>query len=184
MGRPKKFSRDEVLEKAIPVFWKHGFADTSLQDLERATQVNKSGLYAEFASKEELFLASLRYYLDNRGGKKVLSTEPLGWHNIENFLKLGQVRMWGQKGCFAICSMREFAVLPSEALKIVKENRATIKRLLIKNIQAESTTLDATEIAQIVATFFSGFCLEQNIEPSPDASTRKINDLMRMIRSL
>ena len=30
MGRPKNFSREEVLEKAMPVFWKHGFADTSL----------------------------------------------------------------------------------------------------------------------------------------------------------
>ena len=24
MGRPKNFSREEVLEKAMPVFWKHG----------------------------------------------------------------------------------------------------------------------------------------------------------------
>jgi AcrR family transcriptional regulator len=51
MGRPKNFSREGVLEKALPVFWKHGFADTSLQDLEKATGVNKSGLYVEFADK-------------------------------------------------------------------------------------------------------------------------------------
>jgi hypothetical protein len=31
-GRPKNFSREEVLEKAMPDFWKHGFADTSLQE--------------------------------------------------------------------------------------------------------------------------------------------------------
>ena len=51
MGRLKTFSREEVLEKAMPVFWKQGFADTSLQDLERATGVNKSGLYTEFRDK-------------------------------------------------------------------------------------------------------------------------------------
>src|SRR5580658_1287599 len=66
MGRPKNFSRDEVLEKAMPVFWKHGFADTSLQDLERATGVNKSGLYAEFRDKEDLFVECLRHYLRAR----------------------------------------------------------------------------------------------------------------------
>ena len=55
MGRPKNFSREEVLQKAIPLFWRRGFADTSLQDLEKATGVNKSGLYSEFASKEEIF---------------------------------------------------------------------------------------------------------------------------------
>jgi len=37
MGRPKNFSREGVLEKALPVFWKHGFANTSLQELEKAT---------------------------------------------------------------------------------------------------------------------------------------------------
>jgi AcrR family transcriptional regulator len=64
MARPKNFSREGVLEKALPVFWKHGFADASLQELEKATGVNKSGLYSEFSGKEELFLESLRFYLD------------------------------------------------------------------------------------------------------------------------
>jgi hypothetical protein len=57
----------EVLEKAMPVSWKHGFADTSLQELERATVVNKSGLYTEFRDKEDLFVACLRHYLESRG---------------------------------------------------------------------------------------------------------------------
>ena len=55
MGRPKGFSREEVLEKAMPIFWAHGFADTTLRDLEQATGVNKSGLYMEFCDKEDLF---------------------------------------------------------------------------------------------------------------------------------
>ncbi len=51
--------------------------------------MNKSGLYTEFAGKEDLFLASLRHYLDHRVIKQILSAEPLGWNNIEKFLKLG-----------------------------------------------------------------------------------------------
>src|ERR1700743_1918063 len=78
MGRPKNFSREEVLEKALPVFWKHGFADTSVQELEQATGVNKSGLYTEFAGKEDLFLASLRYYVDTGPRRKMLAVAPLG----------------------------------------------------------------------------------------------------------
>jgi AcrR family transcriptional regulator len=54
-GRQKNFSREEVLEKAMPVLWTNGFSDTSLQDLERATGVNKSGLYTEFRDNEDLF---------------------------------------------------------------------------------------------------------------------------------
>src|SRR6267143_6577748 len=32
MGRTKNFSPEGVLEKALPVFWKYGFADTSLRE--------------------------------------------------------------------------------------------------------------------------------------------------------
>src|SRR5882757_1890914 len=86
MGRPRKFSREGVLQKALPVFWKYGFAHTTLADLEAATGVNKSGLYSEFESKEELILACLRYYLETRTAGALLSAEPLGWDNIEKFL--------------------------------------------------------------------------------------------------
>src|SRR5882762_2842443 len=102
MGRPKNFSRQGVLEKALPVFWKHGFANASLQELEKATGVNKSGLYAEFADKGDLFLESLRFYLDRLQQRGLLTVEPLGWDNIEQFLKVGPRSTEGQKGCFAI----------------------------------------------------------------------------------
>src|SRR5580704_11532423 len=98
MGRPKKFKRDEVLVKAMPLFWERGFADTGLHDLEKATGVNKSGLYSEFKDKEDLFLASLRYYLESRNGKALLSAEPLGWGNVEKLLKIALVCSGGQKG--------------------------------------------------------------------------------------
>ena len=96
MSRPKNFSREGVLEKALPVFWKHGFADASLQELEKATGVNKSGLYAEFSGKEELFLESLRFYLDRMSPRDLLMAQPLGWGNIEQFLKLGPRTTEGQ----------------------------------------------------------------------------------------
>jgi len=55
--------------------------------LEVATGVNKSGLYSEFEDKEDLFVQSIRYYLENLEKKGLLTAEPLGWDNIERFLK-------------------------------------------------------------------------------------------------
>ena len=81
MGRIKQFSRVEVLEKAIPLFWEKGFSETTVQDLEAVTGVNKSGLYSEFQNKEDLFMASLKHYLQTRGGADILSVQPLGWTN-------------------------------------------------------------------------------------------------------
>ena len=100
MGRPKKFNRQGVLEKALPVFWRRGFAEASLHELEVVTGVNKSGLYSEFKDKEDLFTQSLRYYLESLEKKGLLTTEPLGWNNIERFLKMGPCSHGGTKRMF------------------------------------------------------------------------------------
>jgi AcrR family transcriptional regulator len=146
--------------------------------------VNKSGLYSEFKSKEDLFLASLRYYMEHMGAKAILSVEPLGWKNIEQLANVMLECPGGRKGCFGINSMRETAILPAEAHKILSDAKARLKGLLETNIRAEKTTLDAEVIAGIVATFFSGLCVEQNLKTERTASVEKIKNFMTMLRSL
>lgn len=182
MGRPKEFTREEVLKKAIPVFWEHGYADTGVHELEKATGVNKSGLYSEFKSKEDLFLCSLQYYLESGSGSEILSTEPLGWDNVDHLLRCSVLCPDGQKGCFAISSMREFAILPHKAHEIVAKNRAEMRQLLINNIQAEKPQTDPGVLADLISTFFSGLCVEQNLEGKRTATEQRIGALMKVLR--
>jgi len=182
MGRPKNFSREDVLRKAIPLFWERGFADTSVQDLEKATGVNKSGLYSEFASKEEIFLESLKYYLSQRDGS-ILKQEPLGWENIKNFLAQS-CPAGSTGGCLAIYSMRELSIVPSEAHNILSSSLAALKQLIAKNVAATSAKADADLVADIVLTFFTGLCLEQNLGRRKAASTRKIDHFIEILRQL
>jgi TetR/AcrR family transcriptional regulator, copper-responsive repressor len=184
MGRHKGFSREEVLERAMPVFWKHGFADTSLQELERATGVNKSGLYAEFRDKEDLFVACLRHYLETQGKRGLLTKEPLGWKNVEAFLKNGPLNNGEQQGCFSVNSMRELPILPAEAYGVVTKNRALLQRLLAMNIEAEKPKMDPSAIAEVVLSFFSGLCIERNLKSGKASSTRKIENFMTALRRL
>jgi AcrR family transcriptional regulator len=184
MGRPKKFNREGVLEKALPVFWRRGFADASLHELEQATGVNKSGLYAEFEDKEDLFVQSLRYYLEGLEKKGLLTVEPLGWKNIERFLKVGPCSMEGQKGCFAVSSMREFAILPPEAVGIITRSRSKLKQLIARNIQVERPKMNADSLAELVLTFFTGLSMEHNLSSSRSSVVRKIDELMKIVRAL
>jgi TetR/AcrR family transcriptional regulator, copper-responsive repressor len=184
MGRPKNFRREEVLKKAMPVFWKQGFSDTSLQDLERATGVNKSGLYTEFRDKEDLFVACLRHYLESQERRGLLTKEPLGWKNVETFLKNGPLNKGDEQGCFSVNSMREFAILPDEAYGMVTENRALLLRLLALNIEAERPEMPPSAIAEMVLSFFSGLCIERNLKAGKASSTRKIENFMTALRSL
>jgi len=184
MGRPKNFSREGVLEKALPVFWKHGFADTRLQDLEKATDVNKSGLYAEFAGKGDLYLESLRHYLRKRQKEELLTANPLGWKNIERFLKVGPWSLEGQKGCFSVNSMNQFAVLPRAAQEIVSQSRAFLKDLIARNIKAEKPKMKPTVLAEMILTFFTGISMERHLRVSKASMNRKVDDFMRGVRKL
>ena len=184
MGRPKKFNREDVLKKAMPVFWRRGFADASLHELELATGVNKSGLYSEFEDKEDLFVQSLQYYLESVEEKGLLTTEPLGWGNIERFLKMGPSSLDGQKGCFACSSMREFPILPPEAIAIVTRSRSKLKQLIAKNIEVERPKMNADSLAELVLTFFTGLSMEQNLSSGRASMVRKIDDLMNIARRL
>lgn len=50
--RPKVFDRDAALDKAMKLFWQHGYEATSLADLVEATGAKAPTLYAEFTNKE------------------------------------------------------------------------------------------------------------------------------------
>ncbi len=62
MGRHREFDPDKALEAALCVFWQKGYEGTSFEDLTRATDVARPGLYAAFGNKESLFLKALDRY--------------------------------------------------------------------------------------------------------------------------
>src|ERR1700676_1279415 len=156
MGRPGKFSREGVLQKALPGFWKYGFTRTTLPDLEQATGVNKSGLYAEFESKEALFVACLRHYLDTRAGGALLTAEPLGWENVERFLEEAPSCAFDQRDCLFVNSMRELDCLPEEARKVIADGSVNLKRLLGANVAVEKPKIDVKSLCELISVFFSG----------------------------
>jgi len=67
IGRPREFDRDAALEAAMVLFWRKGFAATSMNDLCDAMGVRSPSLYAAFGSKEALYLEALGHYVQTQG---------------------------------------------------------------------------------------------------------------------
>lgn len=68
MPRTKSFIPEEALRCAMRIFWRRGYAATSVRDLTEGMGINKFSLYDTFGSKEALFLAALDCYRDEVAG--------------------------------------------------------------------------------------------------------------------
>lgn len=51
--------RQRLLDAALTVFTEHGYSDTAIDQVARASETSKGGLYFHFPSKQALFLALL-----------------------------------------------------------------------------------------------------------------------------
>ena len=70
MARPKEFNPDEVLDKAMHVFWHKGYEATSMEDLLTAMDLNRGSLYDTFGDKRQLFLKVMDRYCTTLVGSK------------------------------------------------------------------------------------------------------------------
>ncbi|MGV9678731.1 TetR/AcrR family transcriptional regulator [Nocardia sp. NPDC003482] len=61
-GRPYAFDREAALDKALHMFWEHGYEATSIADLTAAIGIAPPSLYAAFGSKHELFARVVERY--------------------------------------------------------------------------------------------------------------------------
>ena len=62
-GRPLSFDRDAALERAMLLFWKHGYDATSLAELTAAMGVTPPSGYTAFGDKKRLFLEAVDHYV-------------------------------------------------------------------------------------------------------------------------
>ena len=63
-GRPRGFDTEQALDRAMEVFWRHGYEGASLTELTGAMGINKPSLYAAFGNKEGLFRTVVARYAE------------------------------------------------------------------------------------------------------------------------
>jgi AcrR family transcriptional regulator len=156
VGRHKLFQRDNVLDKALHLFWRNGYLDTSLKDLEKAAGVFKPAIYAEFGDKEGLFIECVKYYREHYASKLLLMTEPYGWGNIEKFLQ-STVPTAEKPGCFEASTFtRDLPILPEKLKPLLDENTDSILAAITMNLKAEG--LESPDLEDRASVIFTLYC--------------------------
>jgi AcrR family transcriptional regulator len=61
-GRPKGFIPDEALDRAVEMFWEHGYEGVDVDRIARAVNVTKPALYRAFGDKSTLMLKAVEHY--------------------------------------------------------------------------------------------------------------------------
>ena len=116
-GRPRAFDEAQVLDAALDLFWRVGYADASVPDISAVTGLSTSSLYNVYGSKLGLFEAALGRYLDEViDGYMVgpLARGSAGLADVEAFLDRleGTIDRNPARGCLAVNTMAEQRHLP------------------------------------------------------------------------
>src|SRR5277367_3395800 len=73
MARSIEFDYDKALERATRLFWRDGYAGTSLRGLLKVIGIGEGSFYNTLRSKKLLYIECLRHYSETEGRERVLA---------------------------------------------------------------------------------------------------------------
>ena len=140
MARTKDFDENEVLTKAIQIFWYKGYNGTSMQDLVDGLGISRSSLYDTYTDKHTLFVKALESYQSNglSGLQDIIEHTSSAKETIKKLLEFASTAMLGdkqQKGCFLVNAEVEVAPHDAEVNKLVCNNDKQMEDAFFKVIQ-------------------------------------------------
>lgn len=142
MPRQKQYDEQEVIDKAMHLFWRKGYENTSARMLESEMNINLFSIYASFKNKEGVLLESLKAYkklLRNRlmgplkNGEGLFSIKDYFY----NFLRFTKEKD-SYKGCLLINTSQELSTnmnkaVAQEITQFSEEIMNTFTSILAKN---------------------------------------------------
>lgn len=192
MPRVKLFDEQEVLKKAMHLFWKKGYYATSVQDLVDESGINRASLYDTFGGKKELFTKAFTNYreVNTAATKKFLFAH----ENVrEGFGKLFARALrdsetdTDRKGCFTVNTTVEFMPNEQEFAELLQESKTGFEKIFTDYLQygvrqgqiASDKNLRAA--ATLFFTFFNGLKVVTKTDFDPDLYLQSVDALLSVL---
>lgn len=125
MARTKVFDEQEILSKAMNLFWEKGYYATSAQDLVKELGISRSSLYDTFGFKHSLFLKCLLKYRKEWidpviESANTITDAEMYIKSLFDFVKKETFDLNQTKGCFWVNTAIELDPADSEIADIAK----------------------------------------------------------------
>jgi TetR/AcrR family transcriptional repressor of nem operon len=149
VARPRKFDTDLLLDKAMHLFWKQGYEQTSVQDLGQALAVHPGTLYDTFGDKHALLLSVLDRYVKTVGCQvlDVLKEHGPRRQAIERLFAVSVARLTsetGSYGCLITNIAMERAYCDAQTARRVAAYQQTVEEALAEALQQAQASGELT----------------------------------------
>ena len=181
-GRPKVFDREVALDKAMTLFWQHGYEATSLSDLVEATGAKAPTLYAEFVNKEGLFRAVLDRYIERfsaRHEAQLFCNEKSVEQALRDYFTAISTCFSSKDtpaGCFMINTSTALAASSTEIAHIIKARHTLREQTLHKFLSERQASgeIPADKPVCQLAEFLSCILQGMSVSAREGASLEKL----------
>jgi AcrR family transcriptional regulator len=181
MGRTRDFDEATAVRAARDVFWEHGYASTSLTQLQAATRLSRSSLYGTFGSKRGLFEAVTQHYLDEVVGPMVEPLEVPGagqreivayFHALSDFVT-SPTRPAATRGCLILNTTVELNALDDQAALMVQRYLDRVHAALLAALTTMSAITDPRGKADILSAGQLGIMVTARLDPIQAAAVAR-----------
>ena len=158
MARKKEYIEEEVIEKAMNLFWRNGYETTSMHMLEKEMGINKFSIYSSFGSKNGVFLESLKCYKQKLNLiLQKLKDAPSGVAGINqyfyDFIEFTRETEFG-KGCLVTNTANEIGTDADENIKqVLTDFMDEVKQLFLNTLKVEEN--ENTSVIEQQADFLT-----------------------------
>jgi len=187
MARPVEYDLDDVLDKAMEIFWQKGYNNVSMAQLVSYTGLNRRTMYTLFKDKEGLFKDALdHYYTKNSLIKLTILKQNRGKKGIELFFESFNDFNQNFKGCLFSNTIREKDQLDESTYNIPKGYFDKICSQLEKNLieakEDKQFSGDSRTMALTLITFIHGYHVHGKYNSSKEDSMAIKKNILNMIQ--
>lgn len=167
MARTLEFNAEEVLDKAMKLFWKVGYKKASTQQLMKTMGLGQGSFYNSFKSKKQLYLRCLKHYNARVTYVRVraLESAPSVKEGLRNFFKVifSELSSGSNLHTCLMTNSLSYDVLENADLKRyileeIKRFSGYLESKLSKAVKLGELpkTFDPATVSQIIITYIQG----------------------------